>query len=82
IDRVKEILIEEASRHELVLKDPEPFCRLSEQGDSSLIFVLRVWVETANYWQVKFDVLEAVHKRLAAEGVEIPFPQMDVHVKQ
>lgn len=82
IDRVKKILIEEASRHELVLKDPEPFCRLSEQGDSSLIFVLRVWVETANYWQVKFDVLEAVHKRLAAEGVEIPFPQMDVHVKQ
>ena len=82
IDRVKAILLEEGSKHELVLKDPEPFCRLSAQGDSSLDFVLRLWTETANYWQVNFDVLEAIHKRLEAEGIEIPYPQMDVHVKK
>ena len=82
IDRVKAILLEEGTKHELVLKDPEPFCRLSVQGDSALTFTLRVWTETANYWQVRFDVLEAVHKRLEKEGIEIPFPQMDVHVKQ
>ena len=82
IDRVKEILLEEGSKHELVLKDPEPFCRLSAQGDSSLTFTLRIWTETANYWQVNFDVLESIHKRLESEGIEIPFPQMDVHVKQ
>ena len=58
-----------------------PICRLTEQGDSALNFTLRVWTESANYWQVRFDVLEAVHKRLEGEGVEIPFPQMDVHVK-
>lgn len=81
IDRVKEILLEEGAKHELVLKAPEPFCRLSTQGDSALTFTLRVWGETANYWQVRFDVLEAVHKRLEREGIEIPFPQMDVHVK-
>ena len=81
IDRVKAILLEEGSKHELVLKDPEPFCRLSVQGDSALTFTLRVWTETANYWQVNFDLLEAIHKRLEAEGIEIPFPQMDVHVK-
>ena len=82
IDRVKEILLEEGAEHELVLKTPAPFCRLSTQGDSALTFTLRVWTETANYWQVRFDVLEAVHKRLESEGIEIPFPQMDVHVKQ
>lgn len=82
IDRVKVILLEEGRKHELVLKDPEPFCRLSTQGDSSLTFTLRVWSETANYWQVRFDLLESIHKRLEAEGIEIPFPQLDVHVKQ
>ena len=82
IDRVKAILLEEGAKHELVLKDPEPFCRLMEQGDSSLNFTLRVWTETANYWQVRFDVLEAVHKRLEREEIESPVPQMDVHVKQ
>ena len=82
IDRVKEILLEEGTKHELVLKDPAPICRLTEQGDSALNFTLRVWTETSNYWQVRFDVLEAVHKRLEGEGIEIPFPQMDVHVKQ
>ena len=82
IDRVKAILLEESAKHELVLKDPAPFCRLLEQGDSALNFTLRVWTETANYWQVRFDVLEAVHKRLEREGIEIPYPQMDVHVKQ
>ena len=82
IDRVKAILLEEAARHELVLSDPEPFCRLSAQGDSALNFILRVWTNTSDYWQVNFDLLEAVHKRLEAEGIEIPFPQMDVHVKQ
>ena len=82
IDRVKAILLEEGSAHELVLKDPAPFCRLSTQGDSSLTFTLRVWTETANYWQVNFDVIEAVHKRLEDEGIEIPFPQMEVHVKK
>jgi len=82
IERVKTVLFEEGSKHELVLKDPEPFCRLSVQGDSSLTFTLRLWTETANYWQVNFDVLESVHKRLEAEGIEIPFPQLDVHMKQ
>lgn len=81
IDRVKAILLEEASKHELVLTDPEPFCRLSAQGDSALNFVLRVWVNTPDYWQVNFDLLEAIHKRLEAEEIEIPFPQVDVHMR-
>ena len=64
IDLVKKILLEEGTKHELVLQDPAPFCRLSVQGDSSLTFTLRLWTETENYWQVNFDVLESIHKRL------------------
>ena len=82
IDRVRTILLEEGASHTMVLKDPEPVCRLLESGESSLNFTLRLWTETDNYWQVRFDVLESVYKRLEREGIEIPFPQMDVHVKQ
>jgi small conductance mechanosensitive channel len=64
----------------LALKDPAPFCRLSKQSESSLDFTLRVWVESKNYWTVNFDILEAVNNRFAAEGIEIPFNQLDVHI--
>ena len=80
VERVKKILLEEADRHEMVLKDPAPFARLTKQNDSSLDFTLRVWAENANYWQVNFDLLEAINNRLEAEGIEIPFNQLDVHI--
>ncbi|MBQ7336191.1 MAG: mechanosensitive ion channel [Clostridia bacterium] len=75
-------LLEEATKQEAVLKEPAPFCRLTEQGESSLDFTLRVWVKQEQYWQVKFDLLEAVHQRLYKEGLEIPFRQLDVHLKR
>ncbi len=78
--RVRQILLEEADRHSAVLKDPAPFCRLSEQGDSSLNFVFRVWVAKDDYWNVKFDLLEAIHNRLVAEGITVPYKQLDVHL--
>ena len=80
VEKVKNILLAEAEKHELVLKDPAPFCRLSKQSESSIDFTMRVWVESKNYWQVNFDILEAVTKRFAEEGIEIPFNQLDVHI--
>ncbi len=82
VARVRKILSEEAERHASVRKDPPPFCRLSEQGDSGLVFVLRVWVAKEDYWTVKFDLLEAVHNRLAQEQITVPYKQLDVHFKQ
>ncbi|MBQ8416098.1 MAG: mechanosensitive ion channel [Clostridia bacterium] len=82
IERVKSILTEEADKHELVLKDPAIFCRLTKQNESSLDFTLRVWVEKDNYWQVNFDLLEAINNRFVQEGIEVPFNQIDVHVKE
>lgn len=80
VERVKAILLEEADKHELVMKDPAPFARLTKQSESSLDFTLRVWTESANYWQVNFDLLETLNNRFVAEGIEIPFNQLDVHI--
>lgn len=80
VEKVKRVLLDVAEQHELVLKTPAPFCRLSKQNESSIDFTVRVWVESKNYWQVNFDILETVTKRFADEGIEIPFNQLDVHV--
>lgn len=82
IDKAKGILnriIEEDSR---ILKDPAPAVLLSELADSSVNFVVRVWAEAGDYWGIYFDFHEKVKKSFDAEGVGIPFPQMDVHVRQ
>ena len=81
VEKIKAILLEEAAKHEMTLKDPAPFARLSKQNEHGLTFTLRVWVESANYWTLNFDLLEAINTRLANEGIEIPFHQLDVHVK-
>jgi small conductance mechanosensitive channel len=45
-------------------------------------FVVRPWVRTEQYWDVYFDTLQAIKEALDAEGIEIPFPQMDVHLNK
>ena len=80
-EKVKSLLLAEADRHDLVLKDPAPFARLTKQGDSSLDFTLRVWTKRDDYWTVHFDLLEALTHRFEEEGIEVPFNQLDVHVK-
>ena len=82
VERVKRVLLELAEEHALVLKDPEPFARLAEHGESSLDFKLRVWVKSDDYWTVHFDLLENVEQRLTAEGIEIPYNKLDVHITQ
>jgi small conductance mechanosensitive channel len=72
-------LIEEDKR---ILKTPAPFIALGELGDSSVNFVVRAWVNAADYWAVFFDMNEKVYKTFAGKGLNIPFPQMDVHLHQ
>lgn len=70
-------LIEEDER---ILKTPEPFIALSALADSSVNFTVRVWVNSENYWGVFFDMNEKVYTTFEKEGLNIPFPQMDVHL--
>ncbi len=75
------IVTELCNAHELVLKDPAPFVRVSEHGASSINIVSRAWVKSEDYWTVYFDLLESVKTEFDKAGIEIPFNQLDVHVK-
>lgn len=63
-----------------ILKDPETFIGLGEMADSSVNFTTRAWVEAADYWGVYFDVNKEIYEAFNAKGIEIPFPQVDVHM--
>ena len=81
VDKVRSILLEEAGKHSLTLDDPAPFARLTKQNEHSMDFTLRVWAKAGDYWTVNFDLLENINNRFAKEGIEIPFHQLDVHIK-
>lgn len=80
IDLVRKAMLETAEANQLVLKDPAPFARLTAHEDSALKFTLRVWVKRADYWTANFDLMEQVNRRFAADGIQIPFNQLDVHI--
>jgi len=80
VNKAKEILTTLASEHQLVLKDPAPFIRVKEQGDSSINLLMRVWVNSGDYWTVNFDMMENVLNAFNENGIDIPFNQLDVNV--
>jgi small conductance mechanosensitive channel len=80
LKKTKSVLEEILSNHEKVLSKPEPLVALSELADSSVNFVVRPWVKTDDYWDVRFDLMMAIKERLDAENISIPYPQSDVHV--
>jgi small conductance mechanosensitive channel len=82
ISLAKQVLQEILQAEERVLKDPEPTIAVSELADSSVNFVVRPWVMTADYWGVYFDLTERVKLAFDARGISIPFPQRDVHMHQ
>ncbi len=80
IKKAKDILVQLLNEDERVLKDPEAVVAVSELADSSVNFVVRPWVNSADYWGVKFDFTEAVKLKFDQEGISIPYPQQDVHM--
>ncbi len=80
VKKVRELLLSCVEEDERVLKNPEPFCRLTEYGDSSLIFTLRAWTQVGDFWNVKFDLLEKVLAVLEENHIEIPYNHLDVHI--
>ncbi len=81
-EKAKQILTNICMEHELVLKDPAPFVRVSKHGSSSIDIVTRVWTKSEDYWTVNFDLLEKVKTEFDANGIEIPFEQLDVNIKK
>ena len=79
IKKTKDVLNDIISSHEKVLLDKGITVAVSELADSSVNFVVRAWVKTPDYWDVKFALTETIKLRFDAEGISIPFPQQDVH---
>ncbi|WP_298632721.1 mechanosensitive ion channel domain-containing protein [uncultured Umboniibacter sp.] len=75
----KSVIMDTLQANEHVLDDPEPLVAVSELADSSVNLVVRPWVNTADYWIARFEVIEEVKRALDDNNITIPFPQMDVH---
>ncbi|AZC26498.1 MULTISPECIES: mechanosensitive ion channel domain-containing protein [Pseudomonas] len=81
LQKAREVLLELA-KDDRVLADPAPVAVVSTLGDSAITLSLRVWVKTADYWDVMFQFNELSRDRLKAAGIDIPFPQRVIRVVQ
>lgn len=80
--KAKTILQDIINRDERVLPEPAANIRVSELAESSVNIIVRPWVKTEDYWGVYWDTLERVKLAFDEQGIGIPFPQMDVHIKK
>ncbi|WP_019616410.1 mechanosensitive ion channel domain-containing protein [Psychromonas ossibalaenae] len=78
--KTKAVLEKVVKENSNVLSDPAPQIAVAELGDSSVNLVVRPWVKSELYWDIRFELMEAIKIGLDAEGIEIPFPQMDIHM--
>jgi potassium efflux system protein len=81
-EKARQILLDVAADHPLVLDEPPPMATFEEFADSSLILRLRVYVpDLDNRWKTTSDLHTEIDKRFAAAGIEIAFPQQDLHLR-
>lgn len=80
VDEARNIILSVLAANEKVLKDPAIYVAVKELNSSSVDFCAHGWVKCADYWGVLHGVNEAVYKEFNKKGINIPFPQMDVHV--
>ncbi len=78
--KAEAIIIDVCNKSEKIFKDPEPFCRISNHGDSSIDLTTRVWCKAEDYWDVHFYLLEEVKKALELNNIEIPYNKLDVNI--
>lgn len=80
-DQVRQVMLRTAEKDPGVLTDPAPRVVLSEQRDSALVFCCWVYCKTADYWDVRFRLNESIKRAFDENGISIPYPQMDVHMR-
>lgn len=81
-EKAKLIILDLLNQNDKVLKDPEIFIALHSLGDSSVNIVVRAWCNTPDYWDIYFRLNEEVYETFNREGINIPYPQMDIHIKR
>lgn len=82
IDKAKSVLESIIKADARILADPAPAILLSELGDSSVNFTIRLWVNGSDYWPTRFDFIESVKKEFDKNDISIPYPQRDIHVHE
>jgi small conductance mechanosensitive channel len=80
LDQVRKELESLVAADDRILDDPPVTIAVSALADSSVNFVVRPWVKTADYWGVNFGLTEAIKKRFDEVGISFPYPQQDVHL--
>jgi small conductance mechanosensitive channel len=80
LDQVRKELQALVTADDRILGDPAVTIAVSELADSSVNFVVRPWVKSADYWGVKFELTEAIKKRFDEVGISFPYPQQDVYL--
>ena len=81
IDKVREILTDMAKQGECVLEDPSPRVLVANCSENGMVVLVRVWAKPEDWGRVNYYLIEEGKKALDVAGISIPFPQMDVHVK-
>ena len=81
VELAKKIIKEVAMRNSLILNAPAPFAEVAEYADSSVNIKVRVWCKNSDYWTVNWYLLSEIKNEFDKQGVEIPFNQIDVHIK-
>lgn len=82
IDHAMAVIRSVVDADERILKNPEPFLRVTALGDSAVVLTLRVWVNAPETFNVRFDLIKNVKQAFDREGVTIPFPQRTVHLRR
>jgi small conductance mechanosensitive channel len=82
MEKVRGLLKEIIESDERILKEPAPQILMSELANSSVNFSVRMWTKASDYWNVNFDMNEKVFKVFNDNGINIPYPQVDVHINQ
>ena len=65
-----------------VLEDPAPFVSVTRYGDNAIDYVIRVWCETGNYWDVHYAITHNIKTQFDADGIEMTYPHLNVHLDQ
>jgi small conductance mechanosensitive channel len=81
LKKAKQVIEGVLRTDERILEEPPFTVAVSELGEGSVNFVVRPWVKSADYWDVYFDVTTKVKQSLDQNGISIPYPQHDIHIK-
>lgn len=82
IEKARQVMQSIIDADERTLKNPEPIIKVGELADSSVNFIVRVWVARGDYWGYRVDLLEKVKKAFDSEGISIPYPQSEVTMRK